>query len=81
MNLPGPRTPDPEPGPGRTVPGPRQPDQTAPADWIDDLAHSALIGFTADRLRRARTAAAAAEDATVQLAYGVLALDLAAAGQ
>ncbi|MEV5526367.1 hypothetical protein [Streptomyces prunicolor] len=79
--LPGPRQPDPIPGPGRTVPGPRQPDQAAPADWIEDLAHGALIGFTADRLRRARTAAVAAEDATVQLAYVTFSRDLMAAGQ
>lgn len=30
MDIPGPRTPDPAPRPGRTVPGPRQPVLTVP---------------------------------------------------
>lgn len=78
MDLPGPRQPDPTPGPGRTVPGPRQP---APADWTEDLAHGALVGFTAGRLREARAAALGAEQATVQLAYVTLARDLMAGRQ
>ncbi|MFH8797677.1 hypothetical protein [Streptomyces sp. NPDC017941] len=74
-SLPGPRRPDPAPEPGRPVPGPRHPD---PDDWAEDLAHGALIGFTAGRLRAARAAALAAEDAAVQLGYVTLARDLSA---
>lgn len=81
MSLPGPRTPDPAPRPGHSVPGPRQPEPAAPAAWVEDLAHGALIGFTADHMREARTAALAAEQATVQLAYVTLARDLMAGRQ
>ncbi len=79
MNLPGPRQPDPDPGPrpGRTVPQPRQPEA---ADWAEDLAHGALVGFTVTHLREARAAALAAEQATVQFAYITLARDLAGGG-
>lgn len=76
MNLPGPRNPDPQPGPGRTVPGPRQPLPADPADW-EDLAHGALVDYTAAHMREARAAALGAEQATVQLGYAILARDLA----
>ncbi|MER6789508.1 hypothetical protein ABT330_33665 [Streptomyces sp. NPDC000658] len=64
MTLPGPRQPAPAPQPRRTVLGPRQP---LPIDWVEDLAHEALIGFMATHLRAAQEAAAAAEDAAARI--------------
>lgn len=48
-----------------------------PVDVSEDANRLALIGFTAEHLREARTAALAAEAATIQLGYVALARDLA----